>query len=114
MGLRRTLSKGALPGVEQGQGGPSLRGPSLGWCGVGKAPVPDLAEVERDWVGQCQVLALGGLEVPELSPAAVRSPQAPLRVARRSVLGLSFRSGEKGSDLVAVGTPAFIQPAVVC
>lgn len=51
---------------------------------------------------------MAGMGVPELSPAAC-FPQAPFCAAKRSILGLSARSGEKGSDPEAVGTPVFIQ-----
>lgn len=81
-------------GWSRARGGPCLTGSSLGWCWVGKDPVQYLAQVH----------AFGVPEVPELrAPRPVWSPQAPLPVSRRSILGLSFRSGEKGSGLGAVG-----------
>lgn len=93
-GRREPFPRGLCLGWSRARGGPCLTGSSLGWCWVGKDPVQYLARVH----------AFGVPEVPELrAPRPVWSPQAPLPVSRRSILGLSFRSGEKGSGLGAVG-----------
>lgn len=82
-------------------------GPGPEWGLGGPCPRRQSSELRGAGLCRARCLRLACVGSLDLAPRPIWSPQAPFCAIRRSVFGVSVRSGEKGSDLGAVDAPFF-------